>query len=253
VEQLKNFLPLIIFVVAYITTDIYVATAALMIAVTLQVGLTLLFKKPLSMELKLTFWVGLVMGSLTLIFQDEKFIQWKTTIVNWTLATVLIGTHFFGKSYGTEVVLKKMLEANQPGDTDNPLDSTPDSAAAAHTIDAAASKMDAATSGTDAAASETGAATRESAAAHIKAPRTVWRTVNLIWIASFALAGALNLVVAFNFSLDFWVTYKLIGGFVLTFTTIVLTMFYLYRQGLLDHLDPEPHPGADAAASQDGP
>ena len=76
-DQLKNFLPLIIFVAAYVAYDIYVATAALMIAVTLQVGLYLLLKKPLSMELKLTFWVGMVMGSLTLFFQNELFIQWK--------------------------------------------------------------------------------------------------------------------------------------------------------------------------------
>lgn len=209
-EQLKNFLPLIVFVLAYVTTDIYVATAALMIAVTVQVGLTLLFKQPLSMELKVTFWVGLVMGSMTLIFQDEKFIQWKTTVVNWILASVLIGTHFVGKSYGTELVLKKMLAGNTP----------PDKSAAS--------------------------ATKSAPPAFQSAPRNVWRTVNLIWIGSFGLAGALNLVVAFNFSLDFWVTYKLVGGFLLTFTTILLTMYYLYRKGLLDHLDTESGPQQEA-------
>jgi len=122
VEQLKNFLPLIIFVAVYVASDIYKATAALMIAVAAQVAIYLLLKKPLSMELKLTFWVGLVMGSLTLFFRNELFIQWKTTVINWLMAGGLIATHFFGKAYGTEVVLKAILANaaaqhwNQPGE-----------------------------------------------------------------------------------------------------------------------------------------
>jgi len=69
--------------------------------------------------------------------------------------------------------------------------------------------------------------------------RSVWRNVNFLWIASFTVAGALNLLVAYNTSLDFWVTYKLVGGMSLTFTTVVLTMIYLYKKGLLDELAPE--------------
>ena len=33
--------------------------------------------------------------------------------------------------------------------------------------------------------------------------------------------------------MDFWVAYKLIGGFALTFTYITLTLVYLHRLGLL--------------------
>ena len=212
-EQLKNYLPVIIFVAVYAATDIYKATAALMIAVAAQVAFYLLLKKPLSMELKLTFWVGLVAGSLTLFFRNELFIQWKTTVINWLMAAGLIATHFFGKSYGTEVVLKAVLAnaAQQAGSA---------------TTDPEPELVEQ-TKPESVPATQPGAQQEN---------RAIWRNVNFFWIASFSVAGALNLLVAYNASLDFWVTYKLVGGMTLTLTTVILTMVYLYKKGLLDEL-----------------
>jgi intracellular septation protein len=62
----------------------------------------------------------------------------------------------------------------------------------------------------------------------------VWTRLNFGWAFGFFVAGVLNLVVAYNFSMEFWVSYKLVGGFALTFLYIVITMLYLSRQGHLD-------------------
>ena len=43
-------------------------------------------------------------------------------------------------------------------------------------------------------------------------PDPVWARLNLSWIGFFALMGALNLYVAYNFSTDNWVNFKLFGG-----------------------------------------
>ena len=67
----------------------------------------------------------------------------------------------------------------------------------------------------------------------LKLPAEVWTRLNFGWAVGFFVAGALNLIVAYNFSMQFWVTYKLIGGFGLTFTYIVLTLLYLHRLKLL--------------------
>jgi len=236
VEQLKNFLPLIIFVAVYVASDIYKATAALMIAVAAQVAIYLLLKKPLSMELKLTFWVGLVMGSLTLFFRNELFIQWKTTVINWLMAGGLIATHFFGKAYGTEVVLKAILAnaaAQQTEDTESTAEPESVEQDALELESARRTKADL-------------AAKQEPELDDKNKP--VWRTVNILWITSFTLAGALNLIVAYNASLDFWVTYKLVGGMTLTLLTVILTMVYLYKKGLIDDLVPE-----DIEEQQDTP
>ncbi len=43
-------------------------------------------------------------------------------------------------------------------------------------------------------------------------PSMVWHKLNLSWVVFFLLMGCLNLYVAFNFSIDSWVTFKLFGS-----------------------------------------
>jgi intracellular septation protein len=61
----------------------------------------------------------------------------------------------------------------------------------------------------------------------ISMPEKVWDKLNLAWAIFFAVLGCLNLYVAFNFSTDAWVNFKLFGtmGLMLVFVigqTIVL-------------------------------
>ena len=60
-------------------------------------------------------------------------------------------------------------------------------------------------------------------------PEVVWGKLLASWIAFFALMGALNLVVAFNFSTDAWVNFKLFGGIGLMLVFIVLQGLMLAR------------------------
>ena len=69
-------------------------------------------------------------------------------------------------------------------------------------------------------------------------PRRAWNHLAWGWSAAFFFAGALNLVVAYQFSEEFWVNYKLFGGFALTFCYVIATVVYLHRAGHLeDRLD----------------
>jgi intracellular septation protein len=43
-------------------------------------------------------------------------------------------------------------------------------------------------------------------------PDSVWNNLNLSWSAFFAVLGVVNLYVAFNFSTDTWVNFKLFGA-----------------------------------------
>lgn len=76
--------------------------------------------------------------------------------------------------------------------------------------------------------------------AQIQLPTPVWNRLNLGWCMGFFIAGALNLVVAFSFSLEFWVSYKLVGGFALTLMYIIITVAYLVRGGYLQEPVKEP-------------
>lgn len=46
----------------------------------------------------------------------------------------------------------------------------------------------------------------------ISLPDPVWTKVNLSWAAFFAVMGVLNIYVAYSFSTDTWVDFKLFGG-----------------------------------------
>lgn len=98
---LFDFFPLLAFFVAfYLPEDreqgIYLATITIMVATFIQIAAYwLLYRKFEKMHL-ITFAVVLVFGALTIYLQDERFIKWKPTIVNWCFALAFIGSHFIG-------------------------------------------------------------------------------------------------------------------------------------------------------------
>jgi len=65
--------------------------------------------------------------------------------------------------------------------------------------------------------------------AQVTLPDAVWGRLLASWIAFFAVMGVLNLVVAFNFSTDAWVNFKLFGGIGLMLVFIVLQGLMLAR------------------------
>jgi intracellular septation protein len=66
----------------------------------------------------------------------------------------------------------------------------------------------------------------------IELPEPVWVKLNLSWIGFFAVMGVLNLYVAFSYSEETWVDFKLYGGMGLMF------LFVLAQGALLSrHID----------------
>jgi intracellular septation protein len=63
----------------------------------------------------------------------------------------------------------------------------------------------------------------------VELPETLWVRLNYAWIGFFAVMGVVNLWVAFNFSTDTWVSFKLFGGMGLMIVFIVLQGVVLAR------------------------
>lgn len=61
-------------------------------------------------------------------------------------------------------------------------------------------------------------------------PAIIWNRLNLSWIGFFVSMGCINLYVAFSFSVDTWVTFKLFGatGLMLTFVILQVMMLGKY-------------------------
>lgn len=60
----------------------------------------------------------------------------------------------------------------------------------------------------------------------VNAPDAVWKKLLASWIGFFAVMGVVNLYVAFNYSTDTWVNFKLFGG-------IGLMIAFVIAQGIL--------------------
>lgn len=56
-----------------------------------------------------------------------------------------------------------------------------------------------------------------------------WRLLNFAWVVFFSCAGFLNLYVAFNFSEDFWVKFKVFGFTAITFLFIIAQVVWLMK------------------------
>ncbi len=63
---------------------------------------------------------------------------------------------------------------------------------------------------------------------NVTAPQAVWNQVTMIFVLSFVLQGALNLVVAYNFSEEAWVNFKVFGLMAMTFITAIVAVGRLY-------------------------
>lgn len=60
-------------------------------------------------------------------------------------------------------------------------------------------------------------------------PPAVWVRLNVAWVLFFLAMGLLNLFVAFSFSLETWVNFKLFGGMGLMLIFVVAQSLYLSR------------------------
>ncbi|MCQ8888493.1 septation protein IspZ [Pseudoalteromonas carrageenovora] len=63
----------------------------------------------------------------------------------------------------------------------------------------------------------------------IRVPEPLWNKLNLMWVAITAGIAVLNIYIAYNFSLDFWVNFKVFGLMGITFVSIFATIIALYK------------------------
>jgi len=63
----------------------------------------------------------------------------------------------------------------------------------------------------------------------IQLPDPVWAHLLWSWVGFFACMGVANLYVAYNYSEDAWVNFKLFGGMGLMFAFVIGQAFYLSR------------------------
>jgi intracellular septation protein len=87
---LFDFLPIVLFFVAYKLGDIYIATKITMLATLAQLLISKFILKRLDKTLLSSAAIVFALGSLTLIFHNPNFIKWKPTLVYACMALALL-------------------------------------------------------------------------------------------------------------------------------------------------------------------
>lgn len=176
-----EYIPLILFFAVFKLVDIYWATAVLMLTTLIQVAYCYFKEGKVPTRHWVFFAIAVVLGTLTLVFRDEQFVQWKATIVYAILSfTLLFSRYVLGKNL-VKKALSSILE------------------------NASESKQE------------------------VIVPDSLWNKLNLFWVAVTAGISALNIYIAYNFSLDFWVNFKVFGLMGITFVCVLATIILLFK------------------------
>ena len=109
-QLLFDFFPIIVFFVAFKLYGMYVATAAIMVAMALQIGVQWIRTRTVSKMMLTSGVLVALFGGMTLILRNPIFIQWKPTIVNALFAVAFLGSQFIGPQTITERIMGHAVE-----------------------------------------------------------------------------------------------------------------------------------------------
>ncbi len=180
-QVLFEFLPLILFLAAYLYKDIFFAMIVLMIA--MPIGLGFKYLKTRSLD-KMYFWstvLLLVFGTASLYFRNATLFYWKPTVFYWAAGLGFLLSQFFMQ----KPLVQKFFEVAGDLPTE-------------------------------------------------RLEASQWRFLNLAWVLFFAVLGGLNLFVAYSFSEDTWVKFKVFGLLGLTLVFLLAQSFWLMSKMDLD-------------------
>ena len=109
---LFDLIPAIIFFIFYIAFDIYAATKALMIFITLQLIWEYFKRGKVSKMVLTSFLLVIPFGSITLFLHDDFFIKLKFSIFYWVLAIALLVSNYFYKKNLIRAMMHKQIETS---------------------------------------------------------------------------------------------------------------------------------------------
>ncbi len=150
---------------------VLIATVVVVIATLAQVGILLARGRKVEPALWVSLVLVVVLGGLTVWLRSETFIKWKPTLLYMVMAVALVVGH---------LVWRKNLIKSLMG-------------------------------------------------SQIALPDPVWHRLMLSWVVFFIVQALLNLWVAFNFDTSTWVSYKLFGALGLTLAFMLAQGVYLAR------------------------
>lgn len=115
-KLLFEFLPILLFFIAFKAFDIFIATGVAMTVSVTQIAWLLFKKKRVEPMQWISLVIILLFGTLTIIFHNEQFIKLKPTVLYWSFGLVLIigrvffKINFIHKLMGEQIKLRRESE-----------------------------------------------------------------------------------------------------------------------------------------------
>ncbi len=109
-KLLIDFFPVIAFFIAYKAFDIYIATSVLIVTFIAQFLFDWKRNGKINKMHLTSLVLVLVFGGITLFLRDEKFIQWKPTVVNWLFAAAFLLAPIFTEKTLVQRLMGKTVE-----------------------------------------------------------------------------------------------------------------------------------------------
>lgn len=111
---LFDLFPIILFFVAFKVWGIFTATAVAIVATLAQVAWVAFRHRKVDTMLWVSLGVIVVFGGATLVLHDEKFIQWKPTVLYWLFAIGLLAARYAFSKNLIEKMMGKQLTLPHP-------------------------------------------------------------------------------------------------------------------------------------------
>jgi intracellular septation protein len=113
-KLLFEFFPVLFFFIAYKFSDIYVATGVAIAATFVQVAIAWYRTRQVATMQLVTLAIIIIFGGLTLFLQDEQFIKWKPTVINWLFGGAFLASHLAGERTAIERLMGANLTLPKP-------------------------------------------------------------------------------------------------------------------------------------------
>ncbi len=107
-KLLFDFFPILLFFLAYKFYGIYTATMVAIVATVLQLAFSWFKNRKVEPMHLITLAFIVILGGATLYLQNELFIKWKPTLINWVFGLVFIGSQFIGE----RTIIERMMQNN---------------------------------------------------------------------------------------------------------------------------------------------
>ncbi len=107
---LVDYIPIVVFILAYFYKDIFFATGVLMAVMPVVLVLQWLMTRKINKIYAASTVLVLVLGGATLAFRNPAFLYWKPTVLNWLIAAVFLGSQWIGDKTVVQRMLGKAAE-----------------------------------------------------------------------------------------------------------------------------------------------